>query len=764
MWTNFLDTIQQRIGDAVDLLGDEEVEGVEGEDEAGVLVAVPAPELKGSVLPQQRMREQPLSSSENPDTGAGAEAVKDHELSESVVRSYPLPSHLRGPTLEAQLPSVPPTAPPPPSLPTPGLPVVNLPSKLATLSGATDVIPSATASPLLMPNSRESGEQHPSTAPRDTISSIAWSSPKSQDGEVTMPPVGIAASPPVYPSPSKAPSLEGAEAHHPALASAESTTAVTSDPAPVSSAGEHAPSRSLPPSTLLPAEAGPSPSPPLAVPRKSSDVGQLLRFQQQLAEEMENVAKLQRENASLKDRVSELEEKLANTTASLAPTADNERQVSLLIERLGKEKERRKAVAEERSQLKERVQDLEEELEEYRVREEGWISGQEQQQENEIAAQQRIAQLEDDARSCNAAVSDLSTQLREAKHLNDVLQSQVEDLKMSYSAQLDTVKVSSSDTVDQLRQEVEQLRSSLQNLSTEYDTRTTGLELEVQNANMRAHQAEARLSEMEFGSVNRLQDLRSELEDSQRSSASWKAEAQKARNAYTELLDQYASVKRSWAAAEADLRDRLSSESNTVSALRKGIREWEDRYLALQESLGATQGEIKEQRKTIMQLESTIEKLKVSNGDIQSRSQSEVLVSTDAPPVKTSLSEPLLSRSPLRRQLGGRLMPAPPLNPFINMERPAWSDSTDRKTRERLEQEVVRQSAELERVRAAAADGEVWKAKYIHLQEEHDLLLQLYGQLEEDVSGLRKNGIGTLSVSTVAASSASGSVSAAAAP
>ncbi|KAG5484010.1 hypothetical protein LSCM1_05862 [Leishmania martiniquensis] len=762
MWTNFLDKIQQRIGDAVDLLGDEEVEGVEGEDEAGALVVIPALKLKDSVLPQQRMREQPASSSENPDTGAGAETVEDYELSESVTPSYPQQPRSRGSTPAAQVLPVPPT--PLSSLPTPGLPVATLPPEPATVSGPTDVIPSPTASPPLMPTSTESGQRNSCTSPRDTAPSVAGSLLRSQDGEVPMPPKGRAAPPPVNTLPVKATSQEDTEAHHSTLPCTEPTPAVTSVPASVFSASEHLPSRPLPPSLSFPVAAEPSPSPPLEMARECSDVGQLLRFQQQLAEEMESVTKLQRQNASLKERVSALEEQLANSTASLSRTADSERQVSLLIERLGKEKERHKAVAEERSQLKERVQDLEEELEEYRVREEGWISGQEQQQENEIAARQRIAQLEDDARSCNAAVDDLRTQLREAKHLNVVLQNQVEELKVSYSAQLDTVKVSSSDTVDQLRQEVEQLRSSLQNLSTEYDTRTTELELEVRNANMRAHQAEARLSEMEFGSVNTLRDLRSELEDSQRSSATWKAEAQKARNEYTELLDQYASLKRSRAAAEADLRDRLSSESNTVAALRKGIREWEDRYLALQESLGATQGEIKEQRTTIMQLESTIQKLKVASGDMPSRSQSDVLMSSDAPPMKTSLSEPLLSRSPLTQQLGGRPMPALPLNPFMNMERPAWSDSTDRKTRERLEQEVVRQSAELERVRAVAADGAVWKGKYNRLQEEHDLLLQLYGQLEEDVSALRKNGACTSSLGAAVGSSASGSVSATAAP
>ncbi|CAJ1019132.1 hypothetical protein, conserved [Leishmania lindenbergi] len=759
MWSSFLDQIQQRIGDAVDLLGDEEEEeGVQREDEKCAIVAISDLDFKDSVLPQQRMREQPVSSFKNSGTEACAGAWEDDKL---VVPSAPPEPCLRGSPPAATVPPAPPTLSSSPS--TPGLPVVTLPPKPATLSDPTDVIPSATASLPLAPTSRETGQQHPHAVPSDTTPSMTGSPLKLQEVEVTIRPEELAAPPPISTLSTKSSSLEGAEVQHSVLPNAEDTTAVASDTASVSLTGNRVPSTSFIPPLRLPATTEPS-SPPSVVTESFNDVGQLLRFQQQLAEEMDNVVRLQCQNASLKDHVSALEEKLANATASLTHNADSEQQVSLLIERLGKEKERYKSVVEKRDQLKEHVQDLEEELEEYRAREEAWVSGQERQQENEITAQQRIAQLENDTRSCNTIVDNLRTQLREAKHLNGVLQSQMEELKLSYSAQLYTAKESSSDTVDQLRQEVEQLRSSLQNLSTEYDTRTADLEREVQNANMRACQAEARLSEMALGSVNTLQDLRRELEDSQRSSATWKAEVQKTRNEYTELLDQYASLKRSRAAAEADLRDRLSHECKTVATLRGDIREWEDRYLALQESLGTTQTEIEDQRKTIMQLESTIQKLRASRIDVLSHSQSEALVSTNVPPVKAPFSEPSLPRSPLSGSLRGRVTSTLPLNPFMHMERSAWSDSKDGKTRERLEQEVLRQSAELERMRAAAVDAEVWKAKHDHLQEEHDLLLQLYGQLEEDVSALRRNGAGTFSVGAAVASSVSGSVSAAAAP
>ncbi|GET86897.1 hypothetical protein, conserved [Leishmania tarentolae] len=761
MWANFLDQIQQRIEDAVDLLGDEVAEDVAREDATCVAVATLAADLKGFVLPQQRMREQSVSSAENPDGEAGAEGREVDELSGLVIQSDLPEIGLRGLTPVATIAPAPPTLPLPSA--TPGLSAATPPPRHGILSDLTDVTSSSNASPQLVPDSQETGQQHPSASPSDTNPSIAGPPLKLHAEEVTMPNEELAAPPPVSTLSAKSLSLQGTDPPS-ALLHEEGTTAMTSHPTSVTSPGKCISSTSLPSSPLLPAEIDLSPPPPSAVVGDSSDIRQLLRFQKQLAEEMENAAKLQRQNASLKDRVSSLEEQLAGATSSLAHTAGSEPQISLLIERLGKEKERHKIVVDERNQLKEHLQDLEDEVEEYRAREEDWVSEQQQRQEKEIAARQRIAQLESEMRSCNAVVDNLRTQLETANHVNDTLQNQVEELKVSYSAQLDTVKESTSDTVDQLRQEVEQLRSSLQNLSIEYDTRTAELESEVQNANMHAHQAETRLSEMTLGSVNMLQDLRSELEDSQRSSATWKAEAQKMRQEYTTLLEQYAALKRSRAAAEADLRDRLSYESNTVSSLQKGIREWEDRYQALHESVGAMQAEIEEQRRTIMQLESTIQKRKASGAEVLSQSHGEVLVSTGAPPVKASFSEPSLPGSPFKEVLGGRLMSAPPLNPFMSMKRSPWSDSWDRKTCERLEQEVVRQSAELERVRAAATDAEVWKAKYNHLQEEHDLLLQLYGQLEDDVSALRKNNAGVLSADAAVASSAPGSVSAAAVP
>lgn len=487
-----------------------------------------------------------------------------------------------------------------------------------------------------------------------------------------------------------------------------------------------------------PAHAEKSPASPSSKPKEGGDVAQLLRFQQQLAEEMENVASLQRENSSLKGRVSVLESELSSATARLIKVAGCEEQISMLIEKLGKEKERHKMAANERSELEEHVQYLEEELEEYRVKEQTWLSGSEQQQQNESAAQQRIAQLEKELRSRDALTDDLNAKLRETVHQNGVLQRQVEELKASYSTQLDSVRETNSDTVDQLRREVEQLRSSLQSLSTEYDTRTAELEREVQQSNVRAHQAEARFSEVEFGSVNTLQELRSELEDSQRSIATWKAEAQKSRSEYTELLDQYALLKRSRAAAEAELRDRITAEAGIVAELRKGAQEWEARYQALQETLRAAQNDAEEQRKTVMQLEALNQKLKTATADGLNRSHSDVSLGTPAAAKGSSL-DVSLSGSPFNVRPGGRAAAAGvPMNPFANRERPVWGDSTDRKTRDRLEQEVVRQSTELERLRQELMASAEWKSKFSELQAEHDVLLQLYGQLEEDMSSMTR--------------------------
>ncbi|KPI90206.1 hypothetical protein ABL78_0724 [Leptomonas seymouri] len=486
-------------------------------------------------------------------------------------------------------------------------------------------------------------------------------------------------------------------------------------------------------------EVSPSPSLPPSSKRvvEPGDEAQLLRFQQQLAVEMENVANLQKENLLLKGRVSALEDDLSSANARLAAGAGCEEQLSLLIERLGKEKERHRAAASERSRLEEHVQDLEEELEEYRVKEQGWIDGSEQQRQNEDAAQQHIAKLEREVRTQNSLTEDLNAKLRETTHQNSVLQHQVEELKAAYSTKLDTMRESNSDTVDQLRCEVEQLRSSLQNLSIEYDMRTAELEREVQRSNMRVHQAEARFSEVEFGSVNTLQDLRNELEDSQRSISTWKAEAQRTRSEYTELLDQYASLKRSRAAGDTDLRERLAAESATVAELREGIRNWEARYQALQETLRATQAESEDQRKTIMLLEAASQKPKTGAADNVLHSQSDVS-SSSLTLTKGSSLEASPSALPFSSRPAGRAAAVGvPMHPFVKRECPVWNDSTDRKIRERLEQEVLRQSTELERLRQVAKESSEWKSKFLQLQTENDLLLQLYGQLEDDVTALK---------------------------
>ncbi|KAG5509534.1 hypothetical protein JKF63_06239 [Porcisia hertigi] len=752
MWNSLLDQIQQRIDDAVDLLGDDEVEDFEQEDSAHVGLDTTL-SLKGSAL-----RQPPLSSSKSLDTGAGVERWEENELSEALLSPTTPEAFLRGPALVGTMPPASPT--PLSSSSTHSLSVITSQSKPAALCDGGDVLPFATESPPCLPPSKEAGQQDSSSNVLfDATPSRAGGGLELQDGEASRSLEGLAAPPSLGASSAKSPPLEAVEVQNSSQPQPEGTPAMTTDPSSVLSASERALNAPCYPAPSLPVTAEPSPPPSsTAMARESSDLGQLLRFQEQLAKEMENVTTLQCENAYLKDRVSVLEEELANATASLAQSGEGERHISLLIEKLGRERERRKAVAEERSELKKRVQDLEEELEASRVREESWRSNQERVRGSQIAAQQRIAQLEKDAQICNALVDDLTTQLNEAKHSNGVLENQVEELRVSYATQLDTVKESSSGTADQLRHEVEQLRSSLQNLSNEYTTRVAGLEHEVQSASMRAHHAEVRLSEIEIESVNTLQDLRTELEDYQRCSATWKAEAQKTRNEYTELLDRYASLKRSRAEAEVDLRDRLGSESNTVLALRKGISEWEERYLALQESVSVLQTEIGEQRKVILQLESTIQKMKASSAERLDPPSSEVLLCASTPAEgRAPSSEPPQSALHLSGRLGGRLMSVPPPNPFVSVERSPWSDSTDRRTRERLQQEVVRQSAELERLRVASGEVEAWKEKYNRLQGEHDLLLQLYGQLEESVSVLKKKAAAVVSSAPDSASAAAAS-------
>ncbi|KPA76529.1 hypothetical protein ABB37_07823 [Leptomonas pyrrhocoris] len=777
MWSSFLGQIQQRIDDAADLLGDEEGEEVEIEEKSlhQYAPSQPQSELPGSSsVTQDSSNNKPLAAN-NAAVHGDAQGWEEEEDLDDVISSTTAATSL--------------SAPPPVMTKSTEEPEASAQASNAIPTAAPDSALSRRTSSVTEEihegiQEREAGaEAFVDTSCSSCVSSQATPVPVP---EVTA--VAQLATPPALPTvgnstalpPSAAAEEHGANSSilrdsadtPPLTSTAVSTSFVKgstelegNENSEKSEKAEEAEERAEPaedvtafviqsassPAKLTVGEQQSRPSgeaaprcdetpslPPSSKPVKdSSDVVQLLRFQQQLADEMETVASLQKENAVLKGRVSTVEDELSSANARLAKTAGSEEQISLLIEKLGKEKERHKAAASERSRLERHVQDLEEELEEYRVKEEGWIGGSEQQQQNEDAAQQRITQLEEEVRARESLTEDLNSKLRDIAHQNSVLLHQVEELKASYSTQLDTVRESSSDTVSHLRREIEQLRASLQSLSTEYDTRTAELERAVQQSSVRAYQAEARFSEVEFSSVNTLQDLRTELEDSQRSIATWKAEAQKMRNEYTELLDQYALLKRSRAAAEVDLLERLSAESATVAELRKGLRDSDARYQALQETLRTVQAESEDQRKTIMLLETANQTLKASTTDNFPHVQSETAVSS-LTPTKGSSLETSFSASPFSSRPAGRAAAAAvPMNPFVNRERPVWSDTADRKTRERLEQEVLRQSTELERLRQEGSENAQWRSKFLQLQTEHDLLLQLYGKLEDNMNALK---------------------------
>lgn len=766
MWSSFLGQIQQRIDDAANLLGDEEDEEAEVE-EARIARHAPISSQSGltagSSAPQNSTRSAPQVV-DAPISSTWAQGWDEEDLDDLIQT-----------TTATTPPPAPPLAMSTAEAPEPCLPVQSATAAEAVPDqagnrrasssgedacdatckeeaeaevgkGAFDLLQTelpatfavATAVQPASPSVPTTSEAQPSPPPGDAAEEPACSSslPSLDTAAVAD---GASAVPSCPKEESEAPAEEQESARDSATQDSSSPEVLAAAAAPLPLETEPV-LKTVQETTAQP----PSPSPPPPAQssdtvKESSDVAQLLRFQQQLAEEMECVASLQKENTFLKGRVSALEGELSSANARLVKAAGNEEQIALLIEKLGKEKERHRAAANGRRELEERMQDLEEELEEYRVKEQGWIGGSEQQKQNENAAQQRIAQLERDLRARDTLTEDLNAKLCETAHQNSVLQRQVEELKASYSTQLDRVKETNSDTVDQLRSEVEQLRSSLQNLSTEYDARTAELEREVQQSNMRAHQAEARFSEAEFGSVTTLQDLRGELEDSQRSIAAWKAESQKTRSEYTELLDQYALLKRSRAAAESDLRERLAVESSAVAELRKDLQKWEERYETQQEALREAQSESDEQKKTIMLLEAANQKLKTTTTDIFNRSQSDASVNSPAPTKGSSLETSLMGSHFTSRTAPRGAAAAVPLNPFMNRERPVWNDTTDRKTRERLEQEVLRQSTEVERLRRIANENAEWKNKFLQLQTEHDLLLQLYGQLEDEVSSLKRS-------------------------
>lgn len=460
---------------------------------------------------------------------------------------------------------------------------------------------------------------------------------------------------------------------------------------------------------------------------ETTEVSLLLRFQQQLAEEMETTASLHEDKRALSLQVKKLEEELRIQSAKLLSLSNSEEQISVLIEKLGKETERRKVASGERAQLRDVKRDLEEEVEEYRQKEQQWLSECEGLQQNADAAEQRIGELEMGVAGYREKAADLEIKLEEITHQNELLRRQVEELKSSYAMHLDTVRESNSDTVDMLRREVEQLRTTLQNLSVQDEARTAELEKEVHRATLRAHHAEERMSEMQFGSVNSLHDLRHELESAQQIISNLKAEVRRTQSEYTDLSNQHAALTRSRATVEATWRERLMEEAGTNIVLKKANKELEERCESLQAKVQTAVREAEDERKNVLELEALNQQLRTSIEGLSphgSESHGSGQVSR-----VVSVATP---SSPINVSRGGfRAVAQTPVNPFFHAERASWCSEAESKTRERLEQELLHQSVEIDRLRCVERERNELKSTLSQLRKEQDLLMQLYGELEE---------------------------------
>lgn len=508
---------------------------------------------------------------------------------------------------------------------------------------------------------------------------------------------------------------------------------VTSPPPPTPSTTTTTTNATITPAPPPQAAATASPEAPSLPSSSAVDVEQLLRFQQQLAAEMERSSALSEENESLKRRLAIAEREAAAARKQVSEFSNAEAELSTLIERLGREKERSKTISEERKVLRERVRTLEQQLEEYQVKESAWQHGQQEQQQERGNAQQYIIRLEEEANRRVAQIDDLERKLTEAQHAKEVLTGQLQEAQRTHQERVEALEENSSGTVEHLQREVARLKESLQRTTAEYDERSSELERELSQANRRAHQAELRLSDLEHGSVGALRDLRSELEDMQSRVVSLTTELNAAREEHGELLEQYGALKRARLADEANYKERVLAQGALVATVKEERLAVERECAGLRQRLQTALQEAEDAKKKAQTAEASLAQMKSSLEEARRTPDD----SGAATPLVHSGSGVHLQRPSLYTPADvsssrvGRA--APPVNPFLFTERDRPGlDTTDNKTRVRLEKEILRQSVELERLKKVEVEAAQTKKKLVELSAQHDILLQMFGQLEEE--------------------------------
>ncbi|RHW67197.1 hypothetical protein DPX39_000060500 [Trypanosoma brucei equiperdum] len=443
--------------------------------------------------------------------------------------------------------------------------------------------------------------------------------------------------------------------------------------------------------------------------------GQLLRFQALLAEEMETSQRLNDENKRLTQSILSLQKEVNSLRNLKRSTVDKEKMASLekegveLSEQLGRERERSKQLLERKAEAEDRVVSLERQLRQ----------GAADYNELQNIAAARQTQCEATRRQVN----ELTIQLEEKNRRVQELQGEVSRYVSELNHRCDTA----NDVVESLKREKEVFVSSLHRNQMEYELHIQQLEKKLLQAEHRADRAETRLVEHERGSLNPLRELRAALDDTERQKKQLLEEAALAAEECAALKRDHVVVVESYKQQLAGVQNELRAAVDERTASIQELLQWKGRHTQVQKELG----------------DALIRAAQAEALNKQIKQPADAVCTGIQPRSGSRCSSSIAAAEP-------SFVPSQPLTPvdvcanntclaLLHFHTDGPTSDVSRGGRERMEKELVRQAVEIESLRRYKDEVEELRKKLAALAAQHDLLMQMYGQLQEETQQQTKS-------------------------
>lgn len=436
----------------------------------------------------------------------------------------------------------------------------------------------------------------------------------------------------------------------------------------------------------------------------------LLKFQQQLSDEMNENDKLRGEITKLRTELDYNRSLLKDALQENSMVKD----VPVLIDKLDREREKTKSLSRDLEEKQDQVDQLQYELQEY-CEEIGTLRNTVQQlEEASQAAEQRIDELDAVSERKSAQLGSLQTKINELREENENLVLEIRKLKTEKGTTDQATFSRLSEENDLLKAENERLSGELQSTVTEYENRLQHLDSMVFEANCRANSAESRLEEIERNAVYSLQNVRTDVDSMQTLLSQTSAMKSALEAKCEELRKENAALKLHRHSVDKKLED-------VVLAQKTEIKNLSTKNASLVTEVSRLQNEVTEMLSKLKDKEKEIEEWKQKQWNHLSVQQEDRIGGEVS---RGDTEKTVFSQK--KMQPPSWAAPAYPVIPPPNVD----GDKT------RLESEVVRQAMIIKELKKERTEFQQVSIQFSDLQRKHDVLLQMYGEATERIAFL----------------------------